>query len=355
MSALHAVPDPDEEEPPAGGEEWLGDEDQDDDPDDAAGEETQDGPRRAITMPDLRPYADPHALAELAAVTAEIAVQLARLIPLGRLLTVLAAGSRALLRLLAGWLSGTVGPKSGSAVARLGGVVAALYAAYRMLAAAPLQGTLALAAAWAVAAALAQRAAAEAEKGEKEKSAQPGTSSKKSRKKTKEKPAASEPAPTTAAPPIEQAEEVLQEEPLTALLRELIGEDRGVHLQVLRPAMRDRLPGLEQATDEELRQHLIAAGYDPTRKVRSRGVAGRAGIHRDQLPPLPSSTHAPRPLSATVSARGDAGQSADSPRAESRGDSRGDQPEHDDYEIIPDPDRGPTAWRILRRGWPAQS
>ncbi|MFF4146961.1 GIY-YIG nuclease family protein [Streptomyces sp. NPDC001698] len=73
------------------------------------------------------------------------------------------------------------------------------------------------------------------------------------------------------------------ETPLTALIRELVGDDNGFHLQDLRPAMRKHLPGMANATDEELRQVVIDAGFNPSRKFRARGIAGRIGVHRDDI------------------------------------------------------------------------
>lgn len=105
--------------------------------------------------------------------------------------------------------------------------------------------------------------------------------------------------------PEDKAERTPQEDPLTTLLRASIGDENGVHLSTLRPLMRKHLPGLSQATDKELRKHLVSAGYDPSRTFRAGGVAGRAGVHRDELPPLPSPGRDSEALSGPLSGGGE--------------------------------------------------
>ncbi|WP_431999306.1 hypothetical protein [Streptomyces sioyaensis] len=109
------------------------------------------------------------------------------------------------------------------------------------------------------------------------------------------------------------------EHPVVALVRALIGDDEGVHLSELYPAMRQRLEGFSEATDEHLLQVLTDHSLEKARTVRSRGVAGRSGIRRSALPPLPSPNTPLQKPSPTLSKDGDAGQSAS---AESSGDQR---------------------------------
>lgn len=174
-------------------------------------------------------------------------------------------------------------------------------------------------------------------------------------------PLAGDPAesPDEAAEPsaegaVERVPATPQEDPLTTLLRAAIGSENGVHLGVLRPLMRDRLPGLSQATDKELREHIVQAGYDPSRTFRARGVAGRAGVHRTDLPSVPSpgdppgsagdhsppTLHPSRPadVSDTGEQRRAAGEDGEWTRSEiARG-----------FRCVADPVNGPSASRIER-------
>ncbi|WP_208766429.1 hypothetical protein, partial [Streptomyces chryseus] len=144
------------------------------------------------------------------------------------------------------------------------------------------------------------------------------------------------------------------EDSLTTLLRDAIGAENGVHLGDLRPLMRKHLPGLSQATDKELREHLVQAGYDPSRTFRARGVAGRAGVHRTQLPPLPSpgdalegaGDHSPPTLHpsrpANLSGGGESWRAGgEHGRWTLEEIARG-------FRSVPDPARGPSASRIER-------
>ncbi|MFJ7592503.1 hypothetical protein ACIQZO_35060 [Streptomyces sp. NPDC097617] len=148
-------------------------------------------------------------------------------------------------------------------------------------------------------------------------------------------------------------EETPQEDPLTALLRASIGSENGVHLSTLRPLMRKHLPGLSQATNEELRNHLTAAGYDPSRKFRALGVAGRSGVHRTELPPLPSPEGGPGALSGPLSTPGECPRPANSPAAGEERRAAGEVSERwtaeqkaRGFRSVPDPANGPSASRI---------
>ncbi|MEV6565905.1 hypothetical protein [Streptomyces kronopolitis] len=147
----------------------------------------------------------------------------------------------------------------------------------------------------------------------------------------------------------EAAQETPAEPPLTALLRREIGAENGVHLADLRPAMRAALPGLSSATNKELREVLEKAGWNPSKTFRARGRAGRAGVHRNQLPPLPSPgdpqegavNHSPHP--------GDRPRPANSSEAE-RGGERGGERLGKRLRIMKDPERGPAGWKVEHDG-----
>ncbi|MGW2028047.1 hypothetical protein [Streptomyces decoyicus] len=113
------------------------------------------------------------------------------------------------------------------------------------------------------------------------------------------------PADTPAAPvagaPVEH--------PVVALVRASIGAEKGVHLKVLLPLMRERLDGLKDARSEDLKK-VLADHHIPTRpKVRVGKVGGYAGIWREDMPPLPSPTDLPTPHPTGLPTGGDAGQS----------------------------------------------
>lgn len=118
------------------------------------------------------------------------------------------------------------------------------------------------------------------------------------------------------APPIapdpQPAEEQLPEPPdaFRLWLLQLIGTRPGVHLRELYPAMRS-LPGHEHLTDAQLRAALRTLSIPVSRSVRIGALAGRSGVYRAALTPLPSPGGEPR-----VEQGGDAGQSAFSPPGE---------------------------------------
>lgn len=147
----------------------------------------------------------------------------------------------------------------------------------------------------------------------------------------------------------ETASRIPAEPPLTALLRREIGTENGVHLVDLRPVMRAALPGLSSATDKELRHVLEEAGWDPSKKFRARGHAGRAGVHRNQLPPLPSPGDPQGPPVNHSPPSGDRPRPANSSEAESGGEEGGERPEGG-CRIVPAPERGPAAWKVEHDG-----
>ena len=149
------------------------------------------------------------------------------------------------------------------------------------------------------------------------------------------------PAPTApAGPPVEAAVAAPAEPPVVALVRAEIGTDTGVHLADLYPAMRASLPGLSEADDTTLRAVLTGHHLRTRRTVRARGVAGRSGVHRKDLPPLPSPRGVPDPLSTPLSTHGDAGQSTG---AESGGDAR--RGPESAIRMVQDPDN-PARWHV---------
>lgn len=138
------------------------------------------------------------------------------------------------------------------------------------------------------------------------------------------------------------------EPPVVALIRSEIGADSGVHLCDLYPAMRVSLPGCSQAPDEVLRNVLTAHHIPVRRSIRARGVAGRSGVHRSDLPPLPSPEGAPEALSTPLSTREDAGQNGSGERRgeQRRGTGRAPgSPKGGAARITQDPDN-PVRWHV---------
>ncbi|MDX3069545.1 hypothetical protein PV518_46765 [Streptomyces sp. ND04-05B] len=322
----------------------------------------------ALMIPNLRPYADPKALASLARRSIKVSRKPAtslgrRLLPaLGKLGATLLAGSRILGRLIWGWATGAYG-KAGSIPARFGGVAVLLYMLARSLGEWPAPTLIAVAWCWCLAALSATRGAfdrllkktaAASPKGAKKNGRKP----KKGGKKKTQTKLTKEPAPALTDNPGEAPAEDVTEPPLMALVRELIGGDNGVHLNTLRPAMRERLPGLAEATDQQLRQVLVAAGWDPSRTFRAGGVAGRAGIHRDQLPPFPFPGDGPGTRSPETSGAESGPDLRKSPEGESSGedpestrrvpDGWTDEDHARGYRWVNDAERGPSAWTIER-------
>jgi hypothetical protein len=332
MSAahLHAVPEPEPDEEPDPGEQATPPPDQGD---------TEPTGRGIATVPDLRPYLDVRPLGPMALTAARLGgPPLLRAVRRG--LLVLGRGVRVLSALAAEWLSGRIGNR-GSALARIGIALAALYGVGRTAASHPAGPWVAAGGLLIVVllAGLGRLPRIGAPKPAEERRATAPVGRRRGslvarfarRTPTPEAPAADPPA----AP---------SEPPLTALIRELIGADNGVHLAVLRPAMRERLPGLSGASDAALRNALSKAGFDPSRTFRAGGIAGRAGVHRSQLPPLSPETpsgHSP-PHSPHV-------RPANSPRAEGGGEGAGERSPRG-IRYVRDPELGPAAWRIEHDG-----
>ena len=327
----------------SGGLEDAGDEEGEDEAEEAGEQPTG---RRPFSMPDLSPYYDVRPLAELGPIAVQVgkhgAPPLLHFLrgffrDLVRMVTWYARGIGVLLALGAAWLNGSIG-KRGSVGARMGGAGFVLYSAYKLSTEYPAAPYVILALVLVVVVMAARGDIKPPEKKAPEKKgAKDGkgktTATTKGKGKAADKAAAEveekaptdkprpgplarlanrrqSPAATPAQSPVdapvedpagspaeagEEDDEPPTEDPLTALIRKEIGGENGVHLKDLRPAMRKALPALSGAADEELRATLVRAGYDPSRKFRARGVAGRAGVPRTQLPPLPSPGVAPGP------------------------------------------------------------
>ena len=94
----------------------------------------------------------------------------------------------------------------------------------------------------------------------------------------------------------------------------LMGEQPGIHLRDLYPAMR-QLPGQEGRDNTQLRAALGALGVPVRRSLRLGGVAGRSGVARADVEPLLPSSGEFR-----GEPDGDAGQAVDSPGGEPVGE-----------------------------------
>lgn len=389
-TALHLVPEPDDEPtPPPTATAWEQaptagpvvdltkyDEPEADELDDAGEtpddvdehDEDQEPAPRALAMPDLRPYAslswvplviragaEANRRRRKRARAARAEARAAGEQPRRQLRTVaidVVAGTVGMLRYGAAWLGGEGGPDSIPVKGRLALAALTAYFYYRSVGTWPEHSIAALIAVW-LAGALGLRHRQRAETSKKDAKKKPAKSVE---KRPGPPPAeagqptpAQTPAQTLAEDPEQTPAEAPQEDPLTALIRAEIGAENGVHLADLRPAMRAAFPTLREAPDEALRELLTEAGWDPSKKFRARGRAGRQGVHRKQLPPLPSPEtgpdHSPQPaLRAETQVRRGAETSGEQPGEERRGDSERD------FDIVPDPERGPAAWRIVHHG-----
>lgn len=87
------------------------------------------------------------------------------------------------------------------------------------------------------------------------------------------------------------------------LVWELVGDRKGVHLSTLRTALEAETSRAWTPADVRA---LLASARVPVRDgVRVRGVGNTTGVHRDDLPPLPSPAPPPGPVGVV-----DAGQDA---------------------------------------------
>jgi hypothetical protein len=97
-------------------------------------------------------------------------------------------------------------------------------------------------------------------------------------------------------------------------LAALMDGQPGIHLRDLYPAMR-QMPGHEGRDNAQLRAALRTLGIPVRRSLRIGKQSGRSGVALADLQPLPSPGGESR-----VDSDGDAGQPADSPAGESRGE-----------------------------------
>ncbi|MGW4731787.1 hypothetical protein ACWEQC_21935 [Streptomyces shenzhenensis] len=323
-------------------------------------------------IPDLRPYADVKAAVGLArrgiAASRKPAARVGRraLGALASVLRLIWSGSRTLVGLIYGWLTGTYGTK-GSILARFATAVAVLLGVAHTIGQFPAQGTVGAVWLWCQVAIMITRGLFDRLLGKAKGTQQaPGKTPAKdgdTAPVTRRKGLARWLRKTPESAPAEDVDQAPDEPPLTALIRELIGGDNGVHLSTLRPAMRERLPGLSEADNKHLRKVLVEAGYDPSRTFRARGVAGRAGVHRDELPPLLSPNGGQgteRNGSPPPEIAPDLRKSPHSPPPERRAESgrKGHRPLPEGwtdedaargYRWVNDASRGPSAWVVERR------
>ncbi|MFD5570414.1 hypothetical protein [Streptomyces cadmiisoli] len=341
-------------------------------------------PRRAIAMPDLRPYSDVAAVPQV--ITAGVdATRHARARMAerrngrpSRLLTFavdVVAGSVMLLRHGAAWLRGEYG-RGAKGPGRLGMAFLGGYFAYRTVDTWPLYGGTALGAVW-LAAALGEQhrqraqAAEQAKKKTKGKAAkdgaeeateqaperrswwsritaperpheapadtpdeQPAETPAEDAGDSPDEPAHQAPGEAPAEPPAPPSEEAI-----AGALHHLVGEGRGVLLTTL-------AQHLEMAHTRALREVLDGAGIRVRPGVRTTAGNG-PGIHADDFPPLPSLQDGNS--DACCSPTPTANNAANAHR-EGLDVGGNDPGEEYPFDVVPDPERGPSAWKIVHRG-----
>ncbi|MER6980554.1 hypothetical protein [Streptomyces carpinensis] len=367
-AALHLVPEPDgepaaeptEKPPPAPPAEEPGEQPTPAEDDDAEpgeyDEDEEPAPRRALAMPDLRPYASlmwiPDVINAGIAATrrarkrarqTKAARRAAGEPPARRQLLAIAVtvakGSGMLIHQVLKWIGGEGGPDSAKVPHRLGIALGAAYCCYKTATTWPETGPTALIGAWGAAAVVvAERARVEAPEDAERKPTR--KASRIFRKRSGQPPAelvdeaadgAAEEAPADPSP-----------EAIARALHALVGEGRGVLLTTLRQAL-----GL--ADTRAVRRVLTEAGIRVRPGVRTAAGNG-PGVHLSDFPARPSSP-APALGGAVV-----AGQSANANanNAES-GAQKGlgvDGSEPDDgrpFDIVQDSERGPAAWKVVPR------
>lgn len=146
-------------------------------------------------------------------------------------------------------------------------------------------------------------------------------------------PAALEETPAEEAPAAPSREDIVR------ALHALVGGSSGV----LHTALRDRL---RYPSTRAAREALDAANIPSRPGVRAVGGNG-PGVHHRDIPPLPPSREGSP--GDSESAGQDANNNANNTGEEARkglGVERSDYP----FDVLPDPERGPTAWKIIPRG-----
>lgn len=371
-AALHAVPAPGEEPAPV---ELLdavpapagpGEEDQAAEPaedlEDAGEPGEEAPPRRALALPDLRPY-----------VTADRETVKG----VGRgLVPVFRAGGVVVLLVLRGWFSGELAPKVRPLWRLILGPLLTVYAVGQTVALYP-WALLLLVPALPLVALIARRwAAVQADRAAKAKASAKasGKGGKASAKEGSKEPAKSTPntfaarlaaalsrpspeAPAEASPepaeePGEEAGEELEETPvqeaapapsrddIVRALHALVGGSSGV----LHTALRDRL---RYPSTRAVREALEAAHIPSRSGVRAVGGNG-PGVHRRDIPPLPPPREG-SPGSGVVAGQGanNNANNAGEGSGEGLGVEGSDQAPRYPFDVVPDPERGPSAWRII--------
>lgn len=372
VELLDAVPAPagpvDQDQAAEPGEEL-------EDLDDAGKPGEEAPPRPALVLPDLRPYAlpDRDTLAELGSLAADVTRTTVPLAGRG-LAPLLRAGGVA----LRAWFTGELAPKVPTLWRLVLVPLLVVYLVAQTVARYPWTPLL-LIPALPLAAVLAHRwaarqteAAAKASgkgggKGPAEASGKTGKGSPKEASKTPAKSTRktltarlaaalstppAEASPETPTEPPAEAPEQPEETPspeapptpsrddLVRALHALIGGSSGV----LHTALRDRL---RYPSTRAVREALEAAHIPSRSGVRAVGGNG-PGVHRRDIPPLPPPQEGP-PGSGVVAGQGPT--TTPTTRGEGSGEGLGvdgsDQAPAYPFDVVPDPERGPSAWRVV--------
>ncbi|MET9819593.1 hypothetical protein [Streptomyces sp. NPDC006355] len=333
----------------------------------------EDAPRRALEFPDLRPY-----------VTAdrETVVDIGRgLAPMLRAAgRALRSGAVVVLLVLRAWFSGEIAPKIPLVWRLILGPLVAVYAVGQTVVLYP-WAPLLLVPALPLVAVIARRwadgqaareakakASAKGRKGSaKEVSKEAGKGAPKafaarlsaalarpSAKASPEAPAeaSAEPAETPATEPGQEAAEELEETPvqeapaapsrdqIVRALHALVGGSSGV----LHTALRDHL---RYPSTRAVREALEAANIPSRSGVRAVGGNG-PGVHRADIPPLPPSQEGDQesPLSQVTATNNNANNTGEGPREGLAVEGNDQEPRYP-FDVVPDPERGPTSWKIV--------
>lgn len=350
--------------------------------DDQEPEETDDGrepgeedvPRRALAVPDLRPYvtADRETVVDLVRGLASV------LRAVGRPLRVSVV---VVLLVLRAWFSGEVAPKVSPLWRLILGPLIAVYAVGQVVVLYP-WAPLLLVPALPLVAVIARRwadgqadreakakASAKGRKGSaKEVSKEAGKSEPKtfaarlaaalarpSAEASPEAPAeaSAEAAETPSAeggqeaeeeraePPVQEAPAAPSRDQIVRALHTLVGGSSGV----LHTALRDHL---RYPSTRAVREALDAAGIPRRDGVRAVGGNG-PGVHRADIPPLPPSQEgAPETaLSQVTATNNNANNTGEGPEKGLAVEGN-DQGTRYPFDVLPDPERGPTSWKVVR-------
>lgn len=318
-------------------------------------------PRRALALPDLRPYAVPgrEAVVELGHLAADVTYTTAPRIGRG-LLPLL----RALVLVLRAWFSGELAPKVGGVwrlvlvpllVVYLVGQTVARYpwTPLLLIPAVPLAAVLARR--WATRQAdrkggkgTAQEVSKELGKGAR--TTLPGRLAEALRRAPAagppEAPAEASAGPTPDAPA--EVEETPSAHPpaapsrddLVRALHALVEDSSGV----LHTALRDRL---RYPSTRAVREALEAAHIPSRSGVRAVGGNG-PGVHRRDIPPLPPPREGSpgRSLSQVNAANNNANNGGEGSGEGLAVDGSEGERKYP-FDVVPDPERGPSAWRII--------